>query len=587
MDNPIAIYVPVCEVFPEVISDHKTFLKLLSNLSRTDVLFWCARLNSVISNEAVDQVDGQQIIIRYFLEPDEIGLTNSFIEQNGGSQRVRVFFRGQLLELIKWASFCCYDHCDDGTTFRDPNIRKQFIQVALIASDIWAERVFEKRKSPNLFLDKNRTLGSIRKSMEGSCKVPSFERSLGRGWIIFSEYFPVIYPSIMQEFYTLTKLSLEQYYWSLASILTNFMNADFQNTGIFNINALGVAPEYQDILRKHIVIESQSPDDLMRALHLLSRDTSNPNFNSSYDYKPLRIKPIIRTKDGRAIIMDPVFYSQKASVGPLFHVIQNAKSNGKVNEIFSAFGKSFENYSCDILRRMFPTVAFLTERLQCNVPVVDKDRNVLEIDACLNDVSEVVLFEMKAAWIREDMILCENHENYLDELRRKYGVSEGAVNERKIKGVGQLARIIGVLSDEKLLPSNPDFGKAKIIYPVLVVHDDLLAAPTYGAFLASEFQTSLQPCEILPSGNLKKNGLVINPLIVMDIDDLEDLEKSVEYISFKEIISDYSTSCSDRKVSLHNYLSSSKYRDYIYHNKYLAQTCFELLSKTKEKIFQS
>ena len=588
MDNPVAIYVPVYEVYPEVKSDNNTFLEILHNLSRTDVLFWCARLNTMISHEDVDQIDVQQIAIKFFLEPDKIALINSYIQRNGGGRRVSIFFRGQLLELIKWASFCCYDHEDDGTTFEDHNIRKQFIQAALIASDIWSERIFKEWKSPNIVSERNRVLGSIRKSIEASYKVPSFEKSLGRGWIMFSEYFADTYPSFMQDFYTLTGLSLEQYYWSLAAVFTNFvMNADLQKTGIFSINALGIAPEYNAILRNHITMESQSPDDLARSLHLLSGDMSDPNFYTSYDYKPLRIKPILRTEDGRAIILDSVFYSEKASVGPLFHLIQEETSKGKVNEIFSAFGKAFENYSCDILRRMFPNVSLLTERLQCNVPIIDKDRNDLEIDACLNDVTELVIFEMKAAWIREDMILCENHHNYLDELRKKYGVSEGAVNDRKIKGVGQLARLISVLADEKLQPSNPAFTEAKTIYPVLMVHDALLTAPTYGAFLASEFQTALQPCEVLPSGYFNKYGLIIAPLIIMDIDDLEDLEISVEHFSFKEIISDYSISCPDREVSLHNYLSSSKYKEYIYHNKYLAKICYELLDKTKEKFFLS
>ena len=42
-----------------------------------------------------------------------------------------------------------------------------------------------------------------------------------------------------------------------------------------------------------------------------------------------------------------------------------------------------------------------------------------EIDACLNDMQEIVIFEMKAAWLREDEILSDDYTNYLNQLRKK------------------------------------------------------------------------------------------------------------------------------------------------------------------------
>ncbi len=157
-----------------------------------------------------------------------------------------------------------------------------------------------------------------------------------------------------------------------------------------------------------------------------------------YDYRPLRERPILRLSDGRTVILDPVFFSERASVGPLFLLSKNKPQN-KANDIFAAFGESFENYAGDILRRMFPEAPGLFNRLSCNLKISETNQsdNMLEIDACLNEVTEIVLFEMKAVWLREEEILTEDHERYLQHLREKYGVAEGTCRDRKIKGVGQ------------------------------------------------------------------------------------------------------------------------------------------------------
>jgi hypothetical protein len=52
---------------------------------------------------------------------------------------------------------------------------------------------------------------------------------------------------------------------------------------------------------------------------------------------------------------------------------------------------------------MYPTV--LVQRLYWNVKGKDATGGDFEIDAVLNDGTEVVIFEMKAAWIREDKIV--------------------------------------------------------------------------------------------------------------------------------------------------------------------------------------
>jgi len=582
INNPIAIYVPVSEIYPDVKSDINILISLLNDLSRTDVIFWCARINKVISNGDLDNLTCQQEVISFLLRREEIALLNNYVQKNGGANRVILFSRGHILALMRWATMHCCDKEGDGTTFSDETVKRKFTQALLIAGDIWFEGTFKQWYTHDIVSEKDRALSSIRKSMEASLKTPSIEKSLGRGWTIFTDYFPSHYATLNEDFHDVTGFSIQQYFCCLAAIITNFMKPELTTNGIFSMSPHGTSPEFRDIVEKYISLESQSLDQLKDLLFEQSGGKSEHDFKVIYDPKPLRVKPIIHAQDGRAIISDPIFYSEKASVGPLFHLASAATVNA--NSVFGAFGMAFENYSCDIFRRMFPSIQGLFDRLKCNMPLKDNIGNVLEIDVCLNYATELVLFEIKAAWIREEMILSEQHENFIDEIRKKYGVSQGTAKDRKIKGVGQLARIINVLLDGESLSSDQDFSMVRTIYPVLLVYDALLTSPAYGEFLADEFKTLIQPCEVLSSGILRKNDLLIVPLIILNIDDLEDIEKSVENKSLIDILHEYSTSCPDRKVSLHNFLALSKYCDK-YHNKYLAEKCAELLGAAKEIVF--
>lgn len=590
----MGVFIPVSEVFPDIESNLETLKNLLACLSRTDTLFWCARLNNVLSSSSeIDHVTRQQFGLSQFLSDKEIAAVNDFVKRRGSPHRVTIFFRGQILELFRWAILYSHDHSGDGTTFEDPDVRKTFAKAALIASDIWARRVFGNRfsLSGGVASARKRALGAIRKSIEATATAPDLSKTLGRGWALFSEYFPRFYPDFEGEFEASFGLSLEQYYVCLSAIITSFMNPHAKKigTGIFDANTLGQSTPYEEILQRYLANESQTPDEMKNTLWGKG-DIEFRNFDDlpPYDYRPLRERPILRVEDGRAIILDPFFYAEKASVGPLFHILKENVSGNKSNEIFAAFGKAFENYACDILRRMFPDIpSALTQRLRCNIKLCEKNRSgdEIEIDAYLNDVTEIVLFEMKAVWIREDEILSDDHESYLQHLREKYGISADGSGKRKTKGIGQLARLLKVMSTEEFLMRSNQFSRTKLIFPVLLVYDPFLHAPVYGNFLASEFKAYLEPDAELRSGELLKSRFRIVPLIIMTVEDLENLESSLEHFGLRDLLANYSVSCVDRLVSLHNYIASSGYGKKMYHNRWLAGKTLELLDKTKKAVF--
>lgn len=488
---------------------------------------------------------------------------------------------------MRWITLYCHDHPEDGNTFDNPEIRSRFVQVALMASDIWAKRVFGNRFSleNGIEIARQKSLGAIRKCMEAGTPAMDVSRSLGRGFTLFEEHFPHYYPCFKKEFQSLSGLSIEEYYNCLSAMIMNYMvpkiNTDWN--GIFEISHLGATTPYKDMLQKYIALESQTVDELRERLWGNIREKIKSDEDvQNYDYRPLREKPILLAKDGRAIILDPLFYSDKVSVGPLFHLTHNRTRN-EANRIFSAFGEAFERYTGDILKRMFPDVrGALSKRLACNIKGFDKAGNELEIDACLNDVREIVLFEIKAVWIPESKILGDEYEKY---LRKRYVLTDGTHRDRKNQGIAQLARMIRILASKEWQGQNQEFSETQLIYPVLLLHDPFFSAPVYGNFLASKFKELVMPDDVLRSGELKKGDVRIAPLIIMTIEDLENLEFSIEHFGFRDFLADYSKASPDRMVSIHNFIASSKYSQKIYRNKAITAKGADLLQRSIKAVF--
>lgn len=350
--NPLGIYVPFDEVFPSASSDFASFQSGVRQLSRTDALFWCARLNLLLSNPSNrEHRRKQESAIRVLFTADEIARINAFARthQREGYDigHIAVFFRGQLLELMRWVCLWCEDHPDDGMTFERPTVRSTFAQVALMASDLWSRRVYGDRFSLDGGRDlaQNRALGAIR----GAIAETSFGLdpllALGRGHAIICKHLPRFYAELSQEFCVRTGLSLDEFYYCLAAFMTTFLNRTPENVqgnpGLFNVKTVcASALHVQPLIDAYLALESQVADELRAALWGLKHVTRGEDA-AQYNYKPLRRRPILRASDGRAIIMEPVFYGERASVGPLF-LLTEGVPRATSDQIFSAFGHAFE-----------------------------------------------------------------------------------------------------------------------------------------------------------------------------------------------------------------------------------------------------
>jgi len=214
-----------------------------------------------------------------------------------------------------------------------------------------------------------------------------------------------------------------------------------------------------------------------------------------------------------------------------------------------------------------------------------KGEEIQLADACLNDVIDLTLLEMKAVWIRDTVILDDNHERYLDHLCERYGI--GAAGDRP-RGIGQLAKTISSLASKAWIPIDQDFGQVKMIYPVLLVYDVLIDTPVHTSFLASEFRNALEPDATLQDGTMRKGRFRIAPLTIMTIELLESLETSLKHFRLVGLLRDYTSSCPDRIVSLHNFIAASpQYRSKMYASKSVASTALETLTEAQQRLFPS
>ena len=101
------------------------------------------------------------------------------------------------------------------------------------------------------------------------------------------------------------------------------------------------------------------------------------------------------------------------------------------------FGDAFHRYCGKLLRGMYPASSVLVDRIECPVTGIARDGNSVEIaDACLIDLTEVVLFELKSAWLPDEIAEADDPVPYLNAVEDRYARARGPKGP---KGAGQLA----------------------------------------------------------------------------------------------------------------------------------------------------
>ena len=157
--NPSWVFVPYETLFHDGPATFDRFKQVLEKLSRTDTLFWCARLNLILADPNLDEKTKQQQILDCFFTGQQIEELNKFVKVQGGPDHAGVVHRGTLLELIRWVCLFCSDYPDDGDSFSKPEVRETFAQTILMSNELWAQRVYGESAFEGSSIDERRKIG--------------------------------------------------------------------------------------------------------------------------------------------------------------------------------------------------------------------------------------------------------------------------------------------------------------------------------------------------------------------------------------------------------------------------------------------
>lgn len=245
-------------------------------------------------------------------------------------------------------------------------------------------------------------------------------QDLGRGWRLFCQHMPRFDAGFEALFRLATGLSTEDYFVCWSALITNYAKPNAEAT-IFSEDTSAPKTACPELFAQFLKLESQSVAELRAALWPgITREKALAGTSRPYDYRPLRERPILKSADGRMILVDPVFAAEKCAIGPLFHVLPH----GNANRLFEIFGNAFEQYAGEVLERTFPGAPGLVSPLARNIEGGGAGGEQFEVDASLNYVTDLVLFEVKAVWGRESDLSPERSDALLNLLRRRFSVTE-------------------------------------------------------------------------------------------------------------------------------------------------------------------
>lgn len=568
----VSVFVTSDMFYKDMSTEFSDFRNMLSQLSCSDAIFWCARINLALS--ATGNEEAQAPLFNMLTTTREkYWLQKALRKRRREGTTYTIFFRGQMLELIRWITLYCHDHPDDGTTFNNEDTKIIFFKCALMVSDIWGRQtygsVFETEMDSEKLIEHIR--GPFRKSIEASRNAPNLSISIGRSWIFYQQYFSKYYSSFNDDFLNATRLTFEDYLVCFSAFALHFMNP-LKEPCILNMRTIGETTVIPDKIETYIRLESQTLEELRSGLWNVRNAEQVTEHNAgTFNTIPLREKPIYTTTDGRSIVMDAIYLHESVLVSPMFHMIPLKRE--KANQVFAAFGNAFEEYCCDILDRMYP---IKSKHMLFRQKNYRQNGQNLEIDAVILQSNTAILFEIKASFIKESEVSSDGI-SFTEELRKKYSnVVEGG--QEKIKGVGQLCRIIKNVVDQRFEKLNTDFNDIKEIFPVLLVHDNLLDTPLTIELLQNEF---LHILEKELGYEVKMCPIKIHNLTIMTINDLENLENSVQHFNIINLFRDLAR---EGARSLHDFIAySSKYG--YYQNTFLLNTSIDILNKTKVRLF--
>jgi hypothetical protein len=331
-----------------------------------------------------------------------------------------------------------------------------------------------------------------------------------------------------REFSRVVGIPLERWLFVVFAIYAYFLNG---------ANALDPNPNYMLInpvnFRGESGITKEELDIVLGTISIPMEDlktivAAEKSTDPRYDFVSFRSRPLFRVEEGKLLPADLAFVLEKCHTGVQW-TMHDMLPIKKRQTLFNAWGVLFEEY-----------VHWLFEGMQTDLPIKyirsPKWKNRVEesFDGILLSGNVLMPAEYKGGFLPRNARYSGDSKIFLKELNKKFA-----------PGCNQLADKIGALFAEdglerKELEDVP-LDHIRSVVPVLVLQDHIFRVPFLNWYLNKQFQARMRQYQL-------RAGVVVCPLTVVNIHDLESMVHSAEGENFDFIYALHHRTVRDKEV---------------------------------------
>ena len=438
------------------------FKSFLSKHKRSDVLFLCALLNTVLetwSGKIRGDVDGKLLDMAFL--PEHASRLKGIISSSPHPKVV--FHRMQIMFVAKQAVMCCQDDENVLDRFRNPYWEGLGLAF-LMANDLlhfdFAYR--EKTTTQQLLI---RMIHSI--PILESWGRSSFTNRVGRTWLMLKRFAPSegggSYFNLEQAFRNTTGLSTEEYLALCFGMISHYLNLNFEQILTMK-DSIALRKEWftkAGIASKSVdnFLEDVSADPATMATKFLSR-----NWGPS-DITWFRDKPVCRVKDDVLFALDTKSLTEKMDSGIFWRVHNSLGTSKEKAQLHNYWGLAFENYMNWLLEQACRN----SQNRFYASPKYEKTGEEV-CDAIVVAGNDAIFLEYKGSTFTAE----SKYKGDLNELAAE--IEENLIGSpSKRKGIRQLAHAILSVFDKQTpaAVADVDLSRVSTIFPVLITRDDV------------------------------------------------------------------------------------------------------------------
>jgi len=496
-NNKMYLYLSTAEVFGCVVPINE-ILQKISKFRRVEIISVLSRINLLLNILGQDDRKLQHGLVADYFSKATRDKFDKYIsvrmkEPNPASGYV-VFHRRQLLCIMQMAAILCVD--DKNSISLDNAGEKERYLFGEICLEINDHLHLDQEKYPKSAVQ-HHLIVELLPSLDLDNE-PSLMYEVSRTDLLVRDYYPDKSGIIEKRF-------IEKYQMSLVE----FRSFVFAHWGLYREKSKNGGTYHFSLNTKTLFKNSPlSKKKQERFWSLISRDIDKLTAQTYADrrsvpemaFRTFRQFPILR--NGNFLIPLDVNFMLATSASDLFWTIHRSLSEIERDDFFSNWGKSFEKYVTDVIKKRPQTgkEIFLSNPTDSNGEEMG--------DGLLYDGERIAVLEYKSKVIS----LAERYSGARRELLRAFD-SAFLLRKGKLQLVSQTERLYGKKGEKFLSDNGIKIENIKRIFPVVVTLDRTSQAFLVPDYLRGRF-----------AEKNKNSTLPIVPLTVCHISSLEMFE---------------------------------------------------------------